>query len=282
MAGLDKRDKKFSDALAREYDKLLIDIEKHISYYYQKYAKEDVLAYRDMMQYLNEKERNAIFKNFDTFVENNPKYKRLLPIRNSIYKLNRLEGLQMSTRIRIAELGIVEENQMADYLASSYDYGYKATMKHLENSDAFFNVDKKLLNQTLNAKWFDDKNFSDRIWENKDRLRLWFNTTFRDGLATGKTYDEMLKDLAKKTDTGAFYAKRLVWTESSYMLNSANAHAFMESGVKKYRFIAIIDGRTSVTCRGLNDEVFEFKNYQPGLNAPPMHSFCRSGIVPEE
>ena len=42
----------------------------------------------------------------DEFEKKYPEYADLMPIRESIYKLNRLEGLQQSIRLQQRELGI--------------------------------------------------------------------------------------------------------------------------------------------------------------------------------
>lgn len=282
MAGLDKKDEKFSEKLAKEYDRLQSELEKEIAYYYQKYGADDILEYRTMMAELSDSERDEIFKDFDSFVQNHPEHANLLPIRQNIYKLNRLEGLQMSVRMKMAELGLIEQDLMTEYLKTSYKYGYESTMKNLKNTSSFFSINNSLLQQALSDKWFNEKNYSDRIWDNKDTLRNWLTNDLKDGIISGKNYDAMVKSLMHRVDTGKFYAKRLVWTESAFFMNTANAHAFMEDGILRYQYTSIIDDRTSKTCRKLNKQYFEFKDYRPGLNAPPMHSFCRSTIVPIE
>ncbi|MGM0239876.1 minor capsid protein [Enterococcus sp. AZ103] len=282
MAGLDKKDEKFTIQLQKEYDRVLKDLEKDIAYYYQSYGVNDVIEYRTMMGALSDSEREAVFRDFDNFVQQNPQYVNLLPVRNNIYNLNRLEGLQMSVRMKMAQLGIIEDQQMTDYLSKSYEYGYMATMKNLENTSSFFSINNSMLQQTLSNKWFDKKNYSDRLWENKNTLRNWFNSDLSNGLINGTNYNDLVKSLQNRIDVGKFYAKRLVWTESAFFMNTANAHAFIDDGIENYRYTSIIDNRTSDTCRALNNKVFSFKDYKPGLNAPPMHSFCRSTVVPIE
>lgn len=282
MAGLDRRDAKFTTQLQKEYSAIMNDLQKEIAYYYQSYGVDDVLKYRTMMASLSDAERDAAFKDFDAFVKKYPQYKNLVGVRNNIYKLNRAEGLELSIKMKMAELGAIEQSKMDEYLKSSYEYGYMSTMKNLGNINSFYRVDDQLLRQTLDKKWFDEKNYSNRIWDNKDTLRNWLTSDFRNGLIAGVNYDKMLKSLQRRINVGKFYAKRLIWTESSYMMNQANAHAFMAEGITLYRYSAILDERTSNTCRGLNDEVFELKDYSPGKNAPPMHSFCRSTIIPIE
>ena len=41
-----------------------------------------------------------------------------------------------------------------------------------------------------------------------------------------------------------------------------------------------MDSKTTKTCRSLNDKTFKVKDMVPGVNAPPLHPFCRSTVVP--
>ena len=49
----------------------------------------------------------------------------------------------------------------------------------------------------------------------------------------------------------------------------------------EYEFVAKMDERTSKTCRSMNGKVFKVKDMIPGVNAPPMHVWCRSIVVPK-
>lgn len=46
-----------------------------------------------------------------------------------------------------------------------------------------------------------------------------------------------------------------------------------------YKYVAKIDKKTSKICHSLNGKVFKVKDMIPGVNAPPMHPWCRSTTV---
>ncbi len=48
----------------------------------------------------------------------------------------------------------------------------------------------------------------------------------------------------------------------------------------EYKYVAKIDKKTSKICHSLNGKVFKIKDMVPGINAPPMHPWCRSTTVP--
>nr|WP_225973858.1 minor capsid protein [Staphylococcus epidermidis] len=48
----------------------------------------------------------------------------------------------------------------------------------------------------------------------------------------------------------------------------------------EYKYVAKKDKKTSKICHSLNGKVFKVKDMIPGVNAPPMHPWCRSTTVP--
>ncbi len=46
------------------------------------------------------------------------------------------------------------------------------------------------------------------------------------------------------------------------------------------KYVAKIDSKTSKLCHSLNGKIFKVKDMIPGVNAPPMHPWCRSTTVP--
>lgn len=48
----------------------------------------------------------------------------------------------------------------------------------------------------------------------------------------------------------------------------------------EYKYVAKIDSKTSKLCHSLNGKIFIVKDMIPGVNAPPMHPWCRSTTVP--
>src|SRR5699024_4691933 len=146
----------------------------------------------------------------------------------------------------------------------------------------FFRVDPLVMQATLDSKWLDGNNYSDRIWDNKTKLINTLNNEIRDGLIRGDSYNSMIKTLRHRTDVGLSDSTRLVRTESAYILNEANAKAFQEAGILEYEITAVMDARTSPTCRNLDGERFSFKERVVGVTAPPFHPWCRSTTIPVE
>ena len=282
FAKQDKNDDKFVAKMAKEYDRVARNLEKEIAQYYARFSKDDVIEYRQMVQQLSETERTLLYQNYDEFMNKHPDLRHLMPVRQSIYNLNRLEGLQLSTQQQLLELGVIEQSEFNKTLTKAYENGYLSSMKGLDNAQAFFRVDPLVMQATLDSKWLDGNNYSDRIWDNKTKLINTLNNEIRDGLIRGDSYNSMIKTLRHRTDVGLSDSTRLVRTESAYILNEANAKAFQEAGILEYEITAVMDARTSPTCRSLDGERFSFRERVVGATAPPFHPWCRSTTIPVE
>lgn len=278
----DKQNNKLTRTMAKEYERTGKAIDKEVASYYAKYAKEDVIEYRKLVVSLSKSERDLLYKNVSAFTQKYPQHADLMPVRESIYKLNRLEGLQLSVRQNMLELGVIEQREFDKVLSEAFERGYLSSMKGLENSTAFFKVDKLVMQQTLNEGWINGDNYSDRIWNNKDKLINTLNTELRDGLIRGNSYKKMTDIISNRTGVGAYETKRLVFTESAFVLNEANAQAFMDAGILEYENTAVMDNKTSPTCRNMDGKRFKYSERVVGINASPFHSWCRTTAIPVE
>lgn len=277
-----KADDKAAKKLAKEYARIAASIEKDIASYYQKYSKDDVIDYRKMVDRLSEVERDLLYKDYDSFAVKYPQYKHLMPVRESIYKLNRLEGLQLNVRLQMLEIGAIEEEVFQKHLKEAYERGYLNTMKGLHNASSQFLISEIAVQQALAVKWIEGGNFSSRVWNNKEKLIRILNNEIRDAMIRGDSYAEMTRMVQRRTGVGAYEARRLVHTESQFMSVQGNAKAFMAENIERYENCAVMDSKTSKICKSMDGQIFEFKDMQVGVNCPPYHSFCRTTIIPIE
>jgi len=278
----DKTNAKFEKKLNKEYLRIEEQINKEIASFYTKYGKDDVIEYRKLVLSLSERERNLLYQDYEAFSKKYPKYTHLMPVRESIYKLNRLEGLQLNIRMNLLELGVYEEEQFQKLLEQTYEKGYLSTMKGLNNAPCFFMVNSVVMSQTINEKWIDEGNFSTRIWGNKEKLIRLLNNEIRDGFIRGDDYKQMAKVIQHRTGVGRNDAMRLLQTEYNFVMNQANKQAFMDAKISRYEISAVLDRKTSRTCKNLDGEQFEMENAKVAVNYPPFHARCRTTAIPVE
>ena len=75
-------------------------------------------------------------------------------------------------------------------------------------------------------------------------------------------------------------ARRLVLTEQAYFTSIAQKDAYAELDVEEFEFVGTLDGKTCGDCGELDGQHFPMKDMMPGVNAAPMHPFCRCTTAP--
>lgn len=68
--------------------------------------------------------------------------------------------------------------------------------------------------------------------------------------------------------------------EDNYLINQEKLYVYNYYGVKKVRFVAVIDDRTTDVCKSRNGKVYDIEKLTLGENLPPLHYNCRSYIEP--
>ena len=142
----------------------------------------------------------------------------------------------------------------------------------------FSGVDHELIDRVMNSKW-SGNNYSNRIWNNTQALARGLKEDLLINLVTGRTEREVAEAIANKFGQGASNARRLVRTESCYLVNQMEMQSYEDAGIETYIYVATLDLRTSEVCRELDGKRFPVSKQEPGKNCPPMHPWCRSTTI---
>lgn len=132
-------------------------------------------------------------------------------------------------------------------------------------------VDDKFL-EILEAETF---NFIGK-WEYNvtEQAKLEMIAAIKDGRSVSSVID-ILDQGAKESSNISL--ERYARTKTTEVLNKGRIAFFNDTGViSGYQYSAIMDGRTSEICSGLDGKIFK-KGNEP---VPPMHFNCRSILVP--
>ena len=142
-------------------------------------------------------------------------------------------------------------------------------------------LNSRMIQTVANKPWnLDGRNFSDRIWTNKQALIGELHKGLTQNLLQGGNVDKLVEQIEKKMGVSHNAAKRLVYTENAYFHSVAQLESYKATGVKKVLFVATLDERTSDICRDMDGQVIDIKDYSPGTTVPPLHPYCRSVTTP--
>ena len=273
---LEKGEEALKKKLSRLYDSESKKLEKEIAYYYQTYGKDGVLEYREMMKRLTKEEATMLYEDMDNFFRLHPEHVTLRPVRQSIYKLNRLEGLQLSIMKQQLGLSSEEAALIGDHLLS-YTI---STYEGVQGLIPFNQFDGRAAKQ-VGQKIINDTDFEKRLLANREKLADYLNNDIAKGIARGDSYDKLSKQICDRFDgVSRRSAYRLLYTEGTRMFNRANSEAFAEVGINQYRYCTAGDNRVCSDCKALDGNVYDISEASEGINYPPMHPWCRCHTEP--
>lgn len=274
MKRLEKGTENTIKSLIESYERATKSINKEISRIYKNYSKSDVLDKKVLNQLLNKKETDIYRRNLLTTINNNIKneeikQKMLLKYNSSAYsfRISRYEQLQESIDLELKKLADIEQQiteiRYIDTLKEGYYHNIYNVQKVTGLGFNFSQIDNKTINLLLSEKWIDNANFSQRIWENSERLGNYLKTQLTADTMSGKTIQKIASELSNFMNVGLYNATTLVRTEVNHFANEAEMLSYEELDIEKYRFIATLDNVTCKHCAELDNKEFNVKDRKP-------------------
>lgn len=287
----ERKELEFERDLLKVYQEAKSAIEEQLRIFYTLYAGDKNMTYADAVKKLSADELNSFKKALTNYKRTLSNYNNrttdslMKSIERDLNKVNvtRLEAIQKQITYEIENLKAYQEDRTSNLLKNSYEDNYYRTMFNTQQkagyAASFTLLNTKAMERAVNAK-FEGSSFSDRIWQEKDKLIINLNNVLAQSIARGTGLNGIISSIMKLTNTTYYNASRLARSELNRVCGLANSDAYNESEmVEQYEFVAVLDNRTSEICADMDGKIFDKKDYEPGVNAPPMHPNCRSTTV---
>ncbi len=272
--------------LQAEYILALDEINKHIAYFYSKYAGEKGITYTEAVMYLNKLEMIPFGKKLS-------KYKKILDSGNVELaakidalalksRITRLEALTTNIQYELILLQNTQQEKLTNHLTDTYASTYAGAASELTSvgfKASFVKINPELVKEAISFPW-SGQSFSEAIWNNTDALVSNMHRELTQGFIQGTSVQKMAKNISKRMNVGYGQAVRLVATETAHVISKASLQQYRDSGIKKVEFSAVLDNRTSSICEGRHGTYVFLENAVVGKNIPPLHPHCRSTILP--
>lgn len=272
---LEKDEARLKKRLSSFYDAEFRKLDKQIAAYYLQYGTENVIEYRRLLEELPPEDKRLLIERMDEFAERYPQYAHLMPVRESVYKLDRLEGLQYSVRMQQLEMGAITQKDIREHLEKQALRGGNAAAQAMGFGENFYSMNQDIVKRFVDAAWSNGENFSQKIWKNTDKLANYLNTDISQGFARGDSYEKLIRNLRQRFGkVSRNDAYRLIYTEGTYVMAEATMQPFIED-FEKYRLSTAADEKVCSICRALAERTFQIRDRQPGVNFPPLHPWCR-------
>lgn len=293
ILGNEKTTAEYEAQLKKAYQKTITQINKDVSSFYGKYAKNNEISLPEAKQRLSPpdlKNFQQQQKEYIAEIESmeNPEFSK-----SYISKLKTMSGKAYVTKMDEIKANIQHgiETLSTGFntnLGNTLKIGYQDTLyKDLFEMDKAFGVavdftapGGKQLEKAIKTKWLGE-NYSDRIWKNKTALINQLDQLLAQEFVRGKGPNAVAKLLSDKMGVDFKKAVRLVRTEMNFISNQATIESYAVAGIELYRYVATLDGRTSDICIELDNMVFKVVDASVGINLPPMHPHCRSTTIPD-
>lgn len=187
---------------------------------------------------------------------------------------------QMQEEIR--NIAVSEVAIVTSILATVFAHAYYRTAYEIEKSIgvaiSFSLLRKEVIDEIVNYNWSGTM-FSQRIWDNTNALAKALRTELYLGIQQGESIDKIAKRIDKQFNSKAFQSQRLIRTESSKIISSAQEKIYKDSGVvQKVQWVATLEGNTCEQCARLDRKQFDIDDQTKP--SPPRHPNCRCCLIP--
>lgn len=277
--------------IEQQYRKALREIEGKISVWYQRLANNNGVSMAEARKMLSKNELKEFKWDVNDYIkygkENaiDQRWMKELENASAKFHISRLEALKLQTQQSLEvmfgnQLDSVDSAMKRIYLNGYYHTAYEL-QKGFRIGWDIAGLDQRKIEKVISKPWAaDGKNFSERIWGNRQKLISEIHNELTQDIILGRDPQKAIDAIARKMNTSKMNAGRLVMTEEAYFSSAAQKECFNDLDVEEYQIVATLDSHTSEICQNMDGKVFPMKDYEPGVTAPPFHVWCRSCTVP--
>lgn len=282
-----KRDEIFRKNITELYQSTLDDIQNDLDRELGFLANKESVSLADAQKTIKKTDVNRFSRlakrmtNNEDFSDLANKYLRRY---NVTMRTSRLELMQAYINAHVTNLANAEEIMTTGYLTETAEREL-VRQSGILNESAPSKQRIATVAKAIVTADFQGVKFSDRIWSNQDDLQADLYKAVRQGLIQGKNprvtareikrnaRDLMVGSPKKNNQNAKYVAERLAITESARVQTSVQKETFKTNGYTEYEYIA--EPTACHICHELDGKIFKVSEMESGVNASPMHPFCR-------
>ena len=246
---------KAQDALTKKNEK---KIEKQLAKYYMSAAKQIIADFEAV---------------YDKILTQKAEGKEVTPA--DLYKLESYWAMQGALRQELRKLGEKEISLLTKYFEINFFNIYYSI--NIEGKKAFNTINAEGAQALINSIWVaDGKSFSQRVWDNTDKLLETLNEQLLHCVITGKKTTQLKQVLQERFGVSYNNADTIARTELAHVQTIAAQERYKSYGISEVQIWADADERRCSECGKLHRKI-----YPAGASVPiPAHPRCRCTILP--
>jgi len=275
--------------LEKQFDTAIINVEKEMAHWYQRFAKNNDIGLAEAKRLLNTKELEEFRWSVEDYISKgeslDPKWLKQLENASTRVHISRLDTLKLQMQQQVESLYSSQLGGVGKVLRNIYEQGYYRNIFEVQKGvgigTSFQKLNDNLISKALARPWTTDgRTFSDRIWTNKASLVNTVNNRITQMLIRGEAPDKAISEISKQFNVSKNRAGALVMTESAAFSVEAQKDCYEELDIEKYKIVESLDTHTCAICGAMDGKVVAFKDFAVGTTAPPFHTRCRGTTCP--
>lgn len=277
--------------IEKQYRQAQRQIEGQITAWYGRFATNNGVSIQDAKKMLTAKELAELKWDINQYIQYGEEnalsgtWVKELENASARFHISRLEALKLQMQQSLEVMFGNQLDSIDSTMRGLYKSGYYRTAFEIQKGFGvgwdFSTLDDKTISKVINKPWaVDGKNFSERIWGNRQKLVNELNQVVTRNIVLGQDPQKAIDEIARKMNTSKSNAGRLVMTEEAFFSSTAQKDCFNELDVEQFEIVATLDSHTSEICQDMDGQHFEMSKWEVGVTAPPFHPWCRSTTVP--
>ena len=202
----------------------------------------------------------------------------IAPTRSELWRAAKYIRLKQTIE---QQANVIAENQVGlfdELLPNIFKETIESELSDIVGKSQQFNIiSNSLLHKALDTSW-SGKNYSDRIWTNRNTLARKLDKSITDLIVLGKSPTDIKKQIKEDFDVSYRTADRLIRTEASHTYNSAAVDAYRAAGIKQVKYLHGGNCSGKCDCHSLDGKIFDIGT-EPTLPRHPNCICCYAPVV---
>ncbi len=279
------------EEIEQQYREAQRVIEGKIASWYQRFANNNGITMQQARQMLRGQELEEFRWEVNDYIRYGKENARngawMVQLENASARahISRLESLKLQVQQSLETMFGNQLDSVDGTIRNIYKDSYYRTAYEIQKGIGvgwdFASIDNRKIEKVVKKPWaLDGKNFSERIWGNRQKMVNELHTELSRNIITGEDPQKAIQAIVRKMKTSKTNAGRLVMTESAFFAAAAQKECYQELDVEYFEIVATLDSHTSEICREMDGKHFPMSQYEAGVTAPPFHVNCRSCTCP--
>lgn len=193
-----------------------------------------------------------------------------------LYSYKRYIELQDSINKELYKLGVEEIKLINPALSYAFEEAFEKTIKEMgKKAISFVLINPIMVEQLVHQNW-SGEHFSNRIWTNKDKLRLLLEDGIERCIINGESKDKLVEEIKNAFGKSFNDADRIVRSELMHIINEGQRQSYKANGYKELEILVTLDERICKKCGPKDGKKIPIDSTE----IPIFHPRCRCTTMP--